>query len=315
MSSRRLYQSISKELEFSKHGVISIPEISLKGPFYHETITINKLSENEKVSLKWYDQLKSVCKEGIKKEIIENIVVHGSYGDLTFTNYSDLDLTVILSTETLTKNKLLLTFKRWFHKSLFPTILKIDPLQHHGVFYLWNELIENYSQAILPIDVYRHAWAFKQVEIQFRYDKLGQNQSDNLSLITSKKLELPKASFFKQGYSMYFMKQYLSNLMLLPAFYMTDIGKPTYKKDSFEPFYNEFKDLARPIEIASNLRKEWPKTPSYFAHFASKLSTFPKLKSLRKVIYKNRRIERTIKNEIIPNMPILTQGLKRKLQN
>ena len=39
--------------------------------------------------------------------------------------------------------------------------------------------------------------------------------------------------------------------MLIPALYWSDVGKPMFKADSFQPFYDKFGSASEPIKIAS----------------------------------------------------------------
>jgi hypothetical protein len=113
------------------------------------------------------------------------------------------------------------------------------------------------------------------------------------------------------------MKRYLSNLMLVPAFYLTDIGFPTYKADSFEYFYDTFGEAAEPIVEATNLRKVWPKTPSIIRSLTtvSRTGPFPsKAIYIPRIIYHNKHIQQVLTEKIIPKIPLLTQELKKRLQ-
>jgi hypothetical protein len=54
------------------------------------------------------------------------------------------------------------------------------------------------------------------------------------------------------------MKRFLSNLMLMPAFFYTDIGKGMLKAKSFKPFYKRFPEASQAIRAASAIRENWP---------------------------------------------------------
>ena len=59
--------------------------------------------------------------------------------------------------------------------------------------------------------------------------------------------------------TMYQMKYFLSIVMTLPTYYLHSIGKPIYKKESFNLIKKKFLNEWEIIEIASNIRSEWVK--------------------------------------------------------
>jgi len=138
-------------------------------------------------------------------------------------------------------------------------------------------------------------------------------KSEFLSLITCEVLLNSSERFFKHGYSLFAMKRFLSNLMLIPAFFYTDLGKGMLKAKSFEPFYNRFPEVSRAIRAASAIRENWPdlmqlhKMVAFFERFVFKSNKYGKR------FFFNRRIESQIKNEIIPVLPQLCGVLKNEL--
>ena len=63
--------------------------------------------------------------------------------------------------------------------------------------------------------------------------------------------------------TMYQMKYFLSIVMTLPTYYLHSIGRPIYKKDSFNLIKENFLNEWEIIEIASNIRSEWVKKERY----------------------------------------------------
>ena len=280
-------------------------------------ITINKLDVIDIEKIWWYKKIEALYNQGVKKGFLKNVIIHGSYGDLTFTNYSDLDLTLYIDEKVFQNNDLMSSFSNWVENNFLTFMLSVDPLQHHGPFYLWDSLASNYFEDILPIETYHRSWGLKEIEINFKHfnSNLLLTRTKALSLTTSESL-LNHSKFFRFGFDMYQMKRYLSNLMLIPAFYYTDIGHPMHKADSFELFYKEFGSLADPIKEASEIRKNWPETPLLMRELilrSRKLPLGSKLIHVSRMGYTNKSIKENINEKVIPGIFPLYEELKMRL--
>lgn len=259
----------------------------------------------------WIDKLENVFNSG--DQFLKNIIAHGSFGDYTNIPYSDLDITLLLREEVFTDKEIFTEFSKWEKQELYPFLYSIDPLQHHGPFYLWDKLANNYSDKVLPADVYNHSWGLRKTKLtlNLKTDHKLTESRDLLSLRTCDALINNK--IFRFGYSMYNIKRYLSNLMLIPAFYYTDSNNAMPKKDSFQRFYNEFGEAALPIKLATELRSNW--------NFESTvLSKITQLKLVNGVIRKlvlspftNKKYKEKIVKNINPLIPDLKDAIKSKL--
>lgn len=281
-------------------------------------INIKKIKATDSDKIWWYKELEALFDQGTKKKFLKNVIIHGSYGDMTFTNYSDLDLTLYIEEKIFQNNELMNSFSNWVEGNFFTFMLSVDPLQHHGPFYLWDSLVSNYSEDILPIEAYRRSWGLKEIKIYFSHFNcdLPLIETKALSLETCESL-LDYEKFFRYGYNMYQMKRYLSNLMLIPAFYYTDIGYPMHKADSFELFYKEFGNLADPIKKASEIRRNWPKTPLLIRELVLESRKFPlasKLTYISRLGYNNKNIKENIYENIVPRIFPLYKELEKRLQ-
>jgi len=263
--------------EIRKHYLAQLVRINSGGkpvPFSSNSATNVKVCsfQNRKYAhtIPWYKGLEGVYTAGHDLGFLKNIIVHGSFGDGSYCDYSDLDLTLVLDQDGWTEEKSK-AFSRWNKKVIFPFLVQVDPLQHHGAFLIWDDLVQNYSESILPFDSYheKRSWSFVSQEILFRYTPVI--PGGDLSLNCCRAVANSKNTFFKYGYSPYQVKRFLSNLMLIPAFYFSDLGNPVFKADSFEPFYREFGTLSSPILRASELRQEW-KGASTLNRFAAHLT-------------------------------------------
>ncbi|WP_440956484.1 hypothetical protein ACSAZK_06080 [Methanosarcina sp. Mfa9] len=288
-----------------------------KNKLITSNVTVPEIDQTVINKIWWYNKLEILFDQGFKKGFLKNVIVHGSYGDMTSTNYSDLDLTLYIDEQIFQNRDLMNSFRNWYERNFFTFMLSVDPLQHHGPFYLWDSLISNYSEDILPIEVYRRSWGLKKIEMNFRhfYSDFSP-ETKALSLITCESL-LNHKKFFRHGHNMYQMKRYLSNLMLIPAFYYTDVGCPMHKADSFDFFYKEFGDLADPIKEASKIRINWPKTPSLIRELvlvSRKLPFTSKITYISRLGYNNKNIKDNIYENIVPGILPLYHELENRLQ-
>ena len=271
-------------------------KISIKIPDIDERITPS------------YQKLKDVFGIAKRKSLIKNLIVHGSHGDKTNCNYSDIDLTLVINDTILESFSKLEQLRKWLRNDFLPILLSFDPLQHHGPFFLWENLVGNYIEEILPIDVYSHSWAMEPITIDFNIQK-NAVRSKHIALKSALNLQ-NESKFFSNGYTMFAMKRYLSNLMLIPALYWSDIGKPMFKADSFQPFYDKFGPASNPIKIASKIREDWPSTPSKTSKAIILSSGVRGGLEVSRLLYHDEKISKIIVEEIMPLIGNLVESLE-----
>ncbi len=197
--------------------------------------------------------------KGCRSKLIENIIVHGSYGDYTANCYSDIDLTIIFKDNIFSSKSFLLKARKFVVRDVIPLSLSIDPFQHHGPFVLWPRLMAQYRESILPAAVYRHAWAAAEATYTF---SILQTEPDDLKLNLTRKKLFMLGRACMQTKDLYLIKRFLSNLMLIPAFFQLAKGRPCHKAVAFQRFeasVGSFEALAS----ASALRTIWPVLPYY----------------------------------------------------
>ena len=286
-------------------------------PFMPQNLTN---TNSEKISIKipgidqetasLYQKLRDVFDLAKRKSLITNIIVHGSHGNQTNCNYSDIDLTLVLNDNVLKSFSKLEQLRKWLRNDFLPVSLSFDPLQHHGPFFLWENLIQNYIEEILPIDVYSHSWALESSTLHFSIQKDAVHSKD-AALNSARNLQ-NVSKFFSNGYTMFAMKRYLSNLMLIPALYWSDVGKPMFKADSFQPFYDKFGPASEPIKIASKIREEWPSTPNKTSKAIILSSGVRGGLEVSRLLYRDEKISKIIVEEIIPLIGNLVESLEGK---
>ena len=298
------YYKFSNFLNYGKAPVI--PKASRNDSEREMVVDIPSLADTKLPS--WHGRLEEVWGKARREKLVDNLIVHGSHGDQTSNSYSDLDMTLILDDRIFGSLPQMNKLRKWLRNDLLPAVLSVDPLQHHGPFFLWNNLIDNYLEDILPIAVYQHAWAMDSVKIGFRplpSDTKG--DAAHRSLISLQ----DSSKFFSRGHTMYDMKRYLSNLMLVPALHWSDLGTPMFKGESFEPFYEKFGSAANPIKVASDLRQKWPTTPEKISKAVQLGSQVKGGLELARQLYHDDSVSKILINEIMPGISDLANSVAR----
>lgn len=222
----------------------------------------------------WFNELYKLYQFGIDHDLISDFIIHGSYGDFTNTNFSDLEISVFwiepIDSKVKDDQK-----KYEFVKKLNDFIILIDPLQHHGAFNLSERICQNYSYIDLPLSAYDDSWSISGMQLHFNLNwherefiDLGQERLR----ATASSLLLNKSTFFKYGFNLYSQKRFLSNLFMLPVFIYNSLGFPYSKKKCIadvEDLLPEF--ITRLVGVASEIRSCWPESPPWFSHTRSYL--------------------------------------------
>jgi len=230
------------------------PSFSFDGNGYRKTAYLKKHNLNQIKFIGISNKIKQLFDKGKKLDILDNIIVHGSYGDYTANNYSDIDITLMFHTEVFYDKTLLLRARKFVLRDVIPMTLRIDPFQHHGPFILWPELLKNYDESILPIAVYEHAWASVETEYNFCVSQSRTNKEKAI-LTCDNLFSLGKMSIKTRD--LYLIKRFLSNLMLLPAFFLMAKGNPCHKSSAYQRFEAEMGSYDS-IAVASQIRANWP---------------------------------------------------------
>jgi hypothetical protein len=186
--------------------------------------------------------------------LIQNIIVHGSYGDFTNNNYSDLDIVLYLKQSVVEDRKKRQQLQRLIQRKFMSFIYSIDPLQHHGVFLLWPGLVDCYVESILPLVVYTRAWSIRKFDVGFRCtaQKTPRRTPGLMQTIYS------ESRHTRSVLNFYYMKRLTSHIMMVPCIYFMDQGTYLYKASSFKPFIQKFRQTARLLTDVTEIRSRWP---------------------------------------------------------
>jgi len=85
---------------------------------------------------------------------VRGVYVHGSYATGNYVDSSDLDLSIILENQILPDNLIKLRDRI---KDIDLLLRSVDPLCHHGPYFLTEKMLKNYLESYLPLDVWRHS--------------------------------------------------------------------------------------------------------------------------------------------------------------
>jgi|TARA_B100001971_G_scaffold25016_1_gene19484 predicted nucleotidyltransferase len=274
-----------------------------------DEIIIHQLDNSKNYGIEWVKKLDEIIRDIKIQNIVKDIIIHGSYGDGTYTNFSDIELTVVLNdrfeNDEIARKRLL----KWIRQFINPFIIKLDPLQHHGVFLLWPNLMENYNECILPILAYDNSWSINGSVLKFsRSVEIDKNTQKNRMLMTINKLLMPDADFFQFGIHMYSIKRLISNyLMLIPLYYQSQGIAISKKQAISEIIQNGPSSVINAINIASELRRIWPKTPAIYGNIRQKIikNNIPNGMIDEFIIsfYRNKFIENKFKSMFLPILP------------
>lgn len=213
-------------------------------------------------NLWWYGALLEIFYIAKNLEVVQDIIVHGSYGDFSTTAFSDIELTVLVDDSVFLDFRKKREFSKWVRKKLHKFIVKVDPLQHHGAFYVWSNISNEYSELILPCSAYDSCWSLTGSKLYFSITddvEILKKESKIRLKDTLNRLSHPDRHFFRLGFNDYSLKRYLSNFMLVPTFYYQNRGSAINKKQSIDKFLNEFPGLfSEALLMATRFRDMWP---------------------------------------------------------
>jgi hypothetical protein len=178
-----------------------------------------------------------------------SLVIQGSYADQTFISYSDIDLVII---GYLTQEVIVIK------KELEELILTIDPLQHHGVFFINMNSFKNYWQMDLPINTLKKSLILSQTStLNISMPSVFQEKISSFNWIYNFAKNYPTLPI-NMSSGVFFSKYFLSQLLLVPTLLLAIKGDYIYKRDSFvlaKKYYT--REAWQCIHIVSSIRINW----------------------------------------------------------
>lgn len=223
-------------------------------------------------------------------DVLYSLLVHGSLSTLDYVKgWSDFDTFIILKETSLNYQKLMELHRKIYKSRKY--LYQIDPLQHHGHFIVTETDLQFYPNSFIPTVVLEKAkplFGPSEMKLKKRYDKAGVLRNfENMckSIEEHSKITNP---------NIYQIKQFYHYVLLFPCLFLQSIGKPTYKKESFEntkPYFRAH--IWEVIEDISKVRANW--NPSY-------------IEKLYVNTYWNPILGRVISNKLFSHNPLIKRS-------
>jgi predicted nucleotidyltransferase len=221
----------------------------------------NNIGETKKI------KIKKSSRKALKKieEIYDNsdlfdLIVMGSYADGTETKFSDVDGVVVVKNESFNNYKNFKELKKKLDK-ISLEYQKIDPLQHHGHWIIFEEELNNYEQSKMPLVTFENAisigknveWIISESDMDLTNKEIEKilNFQINDCLYYTEKL-------YNKGLNFYELKTFVSSLSLMPALSYQMKGDFIRKEIAIRKIKNELgKDGLEVLNFASEVREKW----------------------------------------------------------
>jgi len=239
---------------------------------------------------------------------LHSLLIHGSLSTLDYVKgWSDFDTFMVLKDSCFENYLNLIELRRKIYKSR-KYLYQIDPLQHHGHFIVTEIDLQCYPNSFLPTVVLKNAKPlFGPSKIKLR------KRDDNTEVLRNLEntYKAIKAYANVKRPNIYQRKQFYHYVLLFPCLFLQSIGKPTYKRESFEIAKSYFESrLWEVIEEITKIRANWD--PSYFEKFYVKTSWNPTLGRLISNKIPNLLIKGSKKHKQLVKMAekLFDEGLK-----
>lgn len=242
--------------DFQKNSIKGSKKVTKKKC---EAIDKTKYKKKDARYLKPLFELEQWSNKNLQKQL-KGFYLHGSFATRDYcVGFSDIDTLAIIKKETIQNSKELLKTRDKIVR-LRKFLLRIDPLQHHGVMVISEYDLQSYCQVYFPTEL-------------FKYSKsIFRNDQKQLFYLRDSKKESLRSLFWFVSYfrglqkqklkGSYDIKNLLHAIALFPTLYLQAKGISVYKKYSFDIVKKEFTEKEwEVIRTATNIRKEWKEYP------------------------------------------------------
>jgi predicted nucleotidyltransferase len=199
------------------------------------------------------------------------LIVLGSQADGRTTPFSDIDVLIIGQHKHAEHINL--------KKAIEDMLLDIDPLQHHGVFFVEKSDLETYWQLQMPFETLMRAMTCdSDVVIQVR--TVAEPYGSAATILSFVRVWESLMAGDSGIRGLWDWKYRLSQLMLIPTLLLAVGNLYVYKGDSFSMAKDLYSDIAwKTIEAATTVRDGWPTDYSRDAYLSQPERRFGQLKS------------------------------------
>jgi len=196
----------------------------------------------------------------VKFNSVYSIIIYGSHSTGDNIAFSDIDILVILNDYVAhTKKQLVSDLNKLaiIHKILF----KQDPLMHHGLSFENLSNFNLYSEKILPLETIKHSkylYGSKSLNISLMEEDGTSDLSINrLKYILSELINNYNFNKKKMQFD-YYLKYYISGILLIPSLFLQTQNIFICKKRSFDLCYKSYPKINwSAIQTAEVIRRDW----------------------------------------------------------
>jgi len=215
-----LYTSTDKELKTSNSSNAASIEISEFKPKKNEYST-------------YLTDIKSFINNHNLTRYADFIIFGSMASEDYVAEFSGTDIIMFLKDELFTSTKNVKWFKKRIHE-LNGLLLRIDPMQDHGLFIVLPNEMHNYDQSVnIPLTVLEKGFNLGNGDLKMTFALMNETkQNKNQILDNYISLSLKETNTVLN--TVRFFRNLLHRAYLFPVFYLQANGKHCYKKNSFE---------------------------------------------------------------------------------
>ncbi len=185
------------------------------------------------------------------------LYLHGSLATCDATAYSDVDTLLIVSHEWLESGERINELRRIVFRAQ-RWLYAFDPLQHHGFMLATEFDLSRYARCYYPLELLEHAVALADGGV-LRY-RIRSSDEENAAVLRRlcAKLDRLADGTMASPDTRFSLKLALSEVMLLPTYFLQLTGRVLYKRESFEAVRVELSPrAAEAMDAVSAWRKQW----------------------------------------------------------
>jgi hypothetical protein len=195
--------------------------------------------------------------DGDKLKPVSHIIVHGSQATRDACDFSDVDIMVVL------EDRRAFTAREHEHaavelRRLLRAVYRYDSLMHHGLQFCGASRLQAWDQSILPVETLRLGYPLhgpRQLQLYALKADLPALRARVARAVRVLRARLDERDFERGDYA---YKQFLSNVLLLPALVAAGRGAFVYKRDAFSLVKEWFAASEwAGMERAERLRRQW----------------------------------------------------------
>lgn len=229
--------------------------------------TTPKILRGEKRDLKQMEVsvMRSNCEflkalfKGYKRFPSLEIYIHGSWADNTKTSFSDFDDLIIVHDGDFSTTSERKELDKWLNK-VDMRFCRMDPLQHHGHWIIWESELNNYDESYMPMSVLANGLVLQgRHRIFYSVDTLLSRHGLLRNIdFTLRNIEVLMLRYFDNKINAYDLKCLIGSILLMPAYLYQSQGVDLSKREAIESSNVIFStDAFEVIRKASYMRSNW----------------------------------------------------------